>query len=85
MQETFNDPRLNPCPICGGGKTNLRPILGTWSGTRPQQLIGVEVYHWCEKVDDPFITGFIKMRCRDEDDAITRWNNVPWHSTTKEA
>ena len=62
------------CPFCGGGEVELREVLGPWSGTRPQQLLAVEVLHWCAKGEDEFVTGFYKIRARDEKQAVERWN-----------
>lgn len=58
------DERLEPCPFCQGVNTELKPAPG----------MRVEVHHWCDPVDDEYVTGQIRIRARDEAQAIEEWN-----------
>lgn len=61
---------LLPCPFCGESECRIDEN-NYWTGQR-NQLISVEIIHWCNKgtIDG----AVLKIKGRTHEDAVNRWN-----------
>lgn len=67
------DARLDPCPFCGAGQTQIRPNGRVWMGMKFSEPASVSVLHHCEAVPGQ-PSRAIERVGRDEASAIAAWN-----------
>ena len=65
---------LSPCPLCGGGETQVRTNYMPVKMGRKPEIIGVEINHWCDGLTRGAQRRSVHAHGRDRDDAIAAWN-----------
>lgn len=60
---------LKPCPFCGGGDTELRP-LRVWTG-KQNKITSIELMHWCLNQNGVLT---VKFKAKTEEELIHTWN-----------
>lgn len=66
-------PHLDPCPFCGGGRTEIHPNGRVWAGMKWGEPTSVSIRHWCEPVPGQ-PSRMIERIGRDLDSAVQAWN-----------
>jgi chromosome condensin MukBEF complex kleisin-like MukF subunit len=71
---TDDNSDLSPCPLCGGGETQVRTnYMPVKMGQKPE-IIGVEINHWCDGLIRGAQRRSVHAHGRDRDDAIAAWD-----------